>query len=216
MNARGVALLMGLLLLAALSLLAAMAANGMVLQRRITANSAAAREALQHAVLAEAQARAWLFSRGDSERERDCAVGCLLPVAIRQAGELPYDPQFESAAWWQANGVQAGTDPADGHTLDPAEGDLLPAWWVLGEIHYEASPPESAEPVAGGIGYYRLIARGESTQPGSVAVTESLLARPWEGDFALAEFPPGQAPGSFCRQFEPRLTCGPLAWRQLR
>ena len=38
MNNRGIALLMGLVLLAALSLLALMATNGMLLQQRMSAN----------------------------------------------------------------------------------------------------------------------------------------------------------------------------------
>ena len=63
MNSRGIALFTGLVLLAALSLLALTAASGTVLQRTMAANFQENSMALQNASIAASYARAWLNSR---------------------------------------------------------------------------------------------------------------------------------------------------------
>jgi Tfp pilus assembly protein PilX len=211
---QGVALLMGLVLLAALSLLAMMTANGMLLQRRMAANFGDRGLALGNADRAVAAARAWLDSRADVERQWGCLSDCWLPVAIHAAGKLPVNPEFESAAWWRANGVPAGSHPETGEALDAAAPPGDASRWLIEEIHF-APPAESVSgPVVGGIGYYRIFGRGAGTDPASVAVAESVVARPWEGDYEPAAYPPSAPPLEFCRQFDPQLPCGTLAWRQ--
>ena len=71
-----------------------------------------------------------------------------------------------------------------------------------------------------GVGYYRILARGTGMHPTSISVTESIVARPWGGDYLLSQYPPVSGPDTFCVQFEPdleaQLDCGQLAWRQRR
>ncbi len=214
MNARGVALIMGLILLAAISLLALTSARGMVLQHRMAGNLDENLEALHNASIAAADARSWLESRADVERETGCPADCLLPVAIRNAGELPARPEFESAAWWRANGYLAGADPESGDSLGYGSGGVEPARWIMEEIRYE--PVEAGDPelTVAGIGYYRVFARGSSKRPGSVAVSETILARPWDGEYDPAPYPATDPPGGFCSQFGESVACGTLAWRQ--
>jgi len=214
MRPRGIALLMGLVLLAAISLIALMATNGMVLQRRMSANFAERTRALGDAAQAEAAARAWLDSRSDMDREAGCLADCMLPAAIHSLGELPRNPEFKTAAWWQSNGVPAGTNPETGEPLDAdVIGDGSPVW-MIEEISYEALPAPVAEPSIAGVGYYRIYARGGSG--GSVAVTEAIIAHPWDGAFEPLPYPSSEPAGFFCRQFASEMPCGMQAWRRRR
>lgn len=216
MRIRGIALLMGLVLLAAISLMALMTANGMLLQRRMSANFGASNRALGRATRAATAARAWLNSRPDIERENDCLTGCLLPPAIRSPGELPPHPEFESAAWWRSNAIAAGSHPETGEPLDPEEMEINAPRWVIEELHYAPLPGAASGSSIAGVGYYRILARSSGDSPGSLAVTESIVARPWDGDYEPLPYPPDAPPARFCRQFDPAVPCGMQAWRQRR
>jgi Tfp pilus assembly protein PilX len=191
-----------------------MSANGMVLQRRMAANFEDRALALENAELALAAARAWLDSRADVEREAGCRNGCLLPAAIHGVGELPPNPEFESAEWWRSTAVLSGVHPESGEPLGtPASGGSA-AYWAVEEIHFEPFVQTIDDPAVAGIGYYRLFGRGSGKHPGSVAVTESIVARPWQGEYRPADFPNPTSSSAFCRQFDPQVPCGTLAWRQ--
>lgn len=213
---RGMALILGLLLLAAISAVAVMAANGMLLQRRMAANYEDRELALQNAGMATAAARAWLNSRADFEREPGCFESCLLPPAVHPAGELPERPEYESAAWWRLNGVPPETHPETGAATGRFETAPGTGRWLIEEVHMEPFAVATAGPEWGGIAYYRIFGRGVGRQAGSVAVTESLVARPWEGSYQPADYPPQADGPDFCRQFDAAVPCGALAWRQLR
>ncbi|RPH96334.1 MAG: pilus assembly protein [Lysobacterales bacterium] len=214
MRAHGIALIMGLLLLAALSLLAVMSANGMVLQRRMAANFEDRALALENADLAAAAARAWLDSRADVEREAGCQAGCLLPPSIHAVDELPPDPEFESADWWRSAAVPTGTHPESGEPFGTAPLPAGASYWLIEELHFAPFAEATLGLATAGIGYYRLYGRGSGKQAGSVAVTESIVARPWQGEYRPADFPTPASATAFCRQFDPQLPCGTLAWRQ--
>jgi len=214
-KARGIALLMGLVLLAALSLLAVMAANGMLLQRRMSANFSAGSQALAQATRGLEEARAWLNSRADFEREADCSDDCLLPAAVYRPGELPRNPEFEGVAWWQSHGIATGHHPETGEPLTAGESEARPSRWIIEELHYAPAPSAAAGDIAG-IGYYRILARATGGSPGSLAVTESIVARPWGGEYGPAPFPADRPSSAFCRQFDPAISCGTLAWRRRR
>lgn len=216
MKIRGIALLMGLVLLAAISLMALMTANSMQLQRRMSANFGANNRALSSAMRAATAARAWLNSRPDIERESGCLTNCLLPHAIRSPGELPPHPEFESSAWWRLNAVAADSHPETGMPLDQDGMDGNAPRWVVEELHYAPLAGESAGSSVAGVGYYRILARSSGNNPGSLAVTESIVARPWDGDYEPLPYPPNVPPANFCRQFDPAVTCGMQAWRQRR
>ena len=89
MNSKGIALITGLLILAAISLIAITAGGSMTLQRKQAANYQDRILALANADLAESWAKAWLFSRADIERQPSCVNNCVLPMAVRPPGELP-------------------------------------------------------------------------------------------------------------------------------
>jgi Tfp pilus assembly protein PilX len=222
MNARGFALLAGLLLLAAVSLLAVLTASGTLLQRNMTANFQENSLALENASFAAAYAQAWLFSRPANAREEGCTIQCILPTGIRNTGALPLQPQFESAAWWQSQGFIAGYNPESVEAATASNDANTSSFWLIEEVHFEKTPdgePASQEQDTakfGGIGYYRVFGRGQGRTPNSVAVVESIVARPWNGDFTVALFPPRGPVHSFCRQFEERHDCGVLSWRQRR
>ena len=216
MNQRGMAMVAGLVLLTAVSLLAVTAANSMNLQRHQIANLEDALLAQNNARLAESWARAWLFSRKDVERQSGCLTGCLLPVAVHSAGELPGQPQLLGPGWWRSAGVAPATEPESGTAVAGAGVTRGSGFWLMEELHYEQIPPPESGPDVLGIGYYRIYSRGAGVNSRSHIVTESILARPWEGDYEEASFPPSGQPGAFCRQFSPETPCGTLAWRILK
>ena len=216
MRCRGVALLAGLALLAAISLLALIAASGTILQRNMAINFQENSIALQNASIASAYAIAWLNSRPVNERESSCETNCILPAGIRNSGLLPQQPEFESAAWWRNNGFAAGFNPETTEKIVTPDDGAEPAHWAIEEIHYESTGEARGELRAEGIAYYRIFGRGTGKNTRSIAVTEAIVARPWEGDFQAGSYPPDKPFGAFCRQFENRYDCGSISWRQRR
>ena len=124
MKPGGFALLTGLLFLAALTLLVLIATGGMTMQRHQAANFQARAQALAHADLASSAALAWLLSRPDTERERDCRKDCLLPPGILNSDTVPSDVEFKTLSWWQANGHATDLHPTGGERL-PGSGRVV-------------------------------------------------------------------------------------------
>lgn len=221
MNTRGMALVTGLLLLAAISLLALVGTSGMILQKHMASNFRHNSAALQNADLAQSEGQTWLFSRANHEREPGCITDCLLPAAIHNAGELPLHVEFESVAWWQLNSIEAGVDPVTGlASMAYQFGGPDASRWIIEELHFQ--PLELGPPLEAtlGVGYYRIFGRGSGGNANSVAVTEAIVARPWGENITPVEFPQTEDSVDFCRQFdgvsEPLIDCGPKAWRQRR
>jgi Tfp pilus assembly protein PilX len=210
------ALLTGLILLSAISLLALVSTSGTIMQRQQATNFKAQSRALENAAIAESQARSWLFSRPDHTRQADCLSGCVLPAAIRNRGELPTHPEFESATWWRVNAQEAGRHPETGEVVAARIMGTESAHWLMEEIHFEVLPGVTGAPVIDGVAYYRILSRGAGKHPGSVAVTEAIVARPWEGEFLVASFPADLSGNGFCDQFMGAYPCGTTAWRQRR
>jgi Tfp pilus assembly protein PilX len=221
MNQRGVALIAGLALLAALSLLALVATSGMILQRHMSANYQENKLALENAAIATSFAVAWLFSRASHEREAGCISDCILPVAVHDKGEIPAQAEFQSSSWWQSNGIAVGIDPGSAAPTggNPGTGVVSPLW-ILEELHFEVAENAEDRSHFEGVGYYRILSRGTGTLARKIAVAESIVARPWGGDYQLDVFPPGSATSDFCLQFEGEAEedydCARLAWRQRR
>ena len=216
MKPRGIALLAGLVLLASISLLALSAASGMVLQRNMSFNYQENTLALENASIATAYALAWMNSRLPDERESDCDGACLLPVAFHPDGEMPDQPEFESAAWWRSNAILAGYNPETAETITTPDQGAEPARWIIEELHHASTGDGRGETTAESLAYYRILSRGTGRNARSVAVIETIAARPWEGDFQPGHYPPDGPPGPFCSQFENRYDCGILSWRQRR
>lgn len=216
MSQQGIALLTGLVFLAAVSLLALVSTNGMILQRHQAANFEENTRATENAAIAEAQARSWILSRPDVERQKGCISDCILPVAIRNQGEFGNRPEFESDAWWRANGIQAGLHPETGDPLLAPGSGREPARWIVEEIEFQAAAGGENEPAFQGLAWYRILSRGSGRQAGSVTVTEAILVRPWEGDFEISSFPEISSSRQFCSQFKETFPCGTVAWRRRR
>lgn len=214
MNCRGMALLTGLVLLAAVSLLAVTAAGSMTLQQHQATNYAEKSRARAEAARAESWAIAWLFSQAATERQPGCITDCLLPGGIRQDNEVPDNPEFQGAAWWLTNGTAASRHPLSGASVGHTEDDGSDASWIIEEIHFE--PAGTTGTGVEGTGYYRIFARGSGNHPGSVTVTEAIVARPWGTGCQSAAFPPEAPLSSFCSQFSTGLDCGVQSWRQRR
>ena len=218
---RGVALIAGLALLAALSLLALVATSGMILQRHMAANDHENKRTLENSAIATSFATAWLYSRANHEREDACISDCLLPVAIHSLGEIPAQAEYQDLIWWQSNGIEVGVNPESGESVaeNPGTG-VVPPLWILEELHFEEAENTDDENPFRGVGYYRILSRGTGTQAGKITVTESIVARPWGGNYQLDVFPPGPEASNFCFQFAGRVEvdhdCGRLAWRQRR
>jgi hypothetical protein len=132
------------------------------------------------------------------------------------ADQLPERPEFESAAWWEANAEEAGVNPDTGEAFGLPWAGTEPSRWLIAELHYEATGDAPGEDSAEGVAWYRILSRGIGRQAGSVRVTESIAARPWEGEFPANEFPPQGSSRSFCETFEGRYPCGRLSWRRRR
>lgn len=216
MNNRGIALLAGLILLAAISLLALVVASSTVLQKNMAGNFEDKALALQNASIATGFAAAWLNSRPIISREPGCMVNCILPVGIRNPGGLPAQPEFESSAWWETHAFEAGYNPLTGELISTPDSGIEPARWIIEEIHYEQTGETRGESTAEGVAYYRILGRGSGRTHRTVAITEAIYARPWEGDFTAGAYPPDGPPHAFCQQFQRRYDCGKLSWRQKR
>jgi Tfp pilus assembly protein PilX len=218
---RGIALIAGLVLLASISLLALMAASGMIMQKHMASNFRQDMKALENSGIATSYASSWLYSRPVHERDAACSTNCVLSVAIRSSREIPTAAEYESAAWWRDNGIEAGTNPSTGEKIVSYEDSgSEPPRWIVEELHYQSLAESGFEDGTKGLVYYRILGRGAGLHPSSIAVTESIVARPWGGDYELNAFPPGHEPADFCAQFNhpaiPSFNCGRLAWRQRR
>ena len=216
MNNRGIALLAGLILLASISLLALVTASGTVLQRNMAGNFEDKALALQNASIATGFAAAWLNSRPIISREAGCLINCILPVGIHNPGSLPARPEFESSAWWAAHTIEAGLNPLTAEVIATSDSGFEPARWVIEELHYQPTGETRGENAAEGVAYYRILGRGTGRTNRTVAVTEAIYARPWEGDFEAGPYPPDGPPHDFCLQFGRKYDCGKLSWRQRR
>ena len=209
---RGMALLAGLVLMLAVSLLAVTAAGGMTLQQHQAANFSDRQLAFARADRARSWAVAWLFSRPGEQREAACSTNCFLPQAIHARNQLPRQPEIMLLSWWRSNGVAVGANPTMEGVESQFATDDESAMWLIEEVHYVARPDTA--PGIEGVAYYRVFARGAADD--SVVVSESIIARPWgEGVMELA-YPPVTALSEFCSAITDEVPCGQLAWRLRR
>jgi len=217
----GIALLAGLVILAAISLLALVASNSMILQQRMAGNFGDGQLARESAAVAVSAGEALLFGIENEARIPACRQDCFVPpfdAVVHQSSELPPGPEYENAAWWRSRALTIGSDPVSG----TAAGGL----WELGteaprflieEVFFEnsATAPVRADiPALEGVGYYRILARGAGRGPAAVAVYEAIIARPWRSASAPGADPVDKE--NFCAAFDPVVDCGLMSWRQRR
>jgi len=222
---QGVTLLTGLVLLAAISLLALVATSSMLLQLRMAGNFEDSRLALQNSAMAVTEGERFLYSIRNDARSPDCQVNCFTPpldTIIHAAKDIPVFAEYEDESWWRSAAVNAVFDPLSGA---PVETTLAmgadPPRFLIEEVYFD--PLTSLHvavgaPLLSGIAYYRILGRGCGHAATTVAVSESIIARPWKAGVAH-----GSGPGSgsrdsheFCADFRPWYDCGRKAWRQRR
>lgn len=218
-ESRGIALIAGLLLMASMVLLALAVATGMLLELRMAGNFSDAQLALQRAQLAEKWAEYWLLSRPDNPLDPGCGDNCGPTPPLFESGQLPDFPEFEDTGWWQLNAQVAGVEPVSGQVrIDYSLPGMENARWLIQEIHSQPLEgliiePGVPQPV---LGYYRVLGRGSGRFPGSIAVTETVVARPWAAEFLPALHPPAPDAEWFCTQVPIAIPCGRLGWRRRR
>ena len=145
---KGVALLAGLLLLSALSLLAVTAATGMVQQQRMSGNYEDKQFSHQASILALAKGEQFLYLLEPHHRDSECNDDCYLPPLdniIHQLSEQNLYPELETNSWWNSRAWEAGLDPVTGL----AAGDIwqfnsrAPRFFIE-ELHFKNSSSISA------------------------------------------------------------------------
>lgn len=217
----GVALLAGLVMLAAISLLALAATKSMILQQHMAGNFSDSQQARQAATFAILQGESLILGMGHDARFPACQQDCFaspLDTIIRQTSELPVSPEFESAFWWQSWAFEAGADPVSGPgPVQVWSYRAEPPRFLIEELHFddlESASRAADAPALRGIGYYRVLGRGTGRGPAAVAVDEAIIARPWLGAATPESGTPDEK--AFCAAFEPWYDCGVMVWRQRR
>ena len=216
---QGVTLLTGLVLLAAISLLALVATSSMLLQLRMAGNFEDSRLALQNSAMAVTEGERFLYSIRNDARSPDCQANCFTPpldTIIHAAKDIPVFAEYEDKNWWHSWAVDAAFDPLSGTPVEttPAMGADSPRF-LIEEVYFDpltSLPVATGAPLLSGIAYYRILGRGCGKGATTVAVSESIIARPWKAD-AL----PGSSSRDsreFCAGFRPWYDCGRKAWRQ--
>ncbi|MGD9020557.1 MAG: hypothetical protein PVF46_02080 [Lysobacterales bacterium] len=203
----GMALLLCLLFLTALTLLGLSAASETVMQDRLAGNLQENAQARQSALAAQDWAEGWLLGHGETA-PAPCARPCT-GLIIHAPGTLPPHPETEDQAWWLANGTEAGLDPVSGvrqATLS-VDSATRPAW-LIEALHEESLTGASGTETQA---WYRILARGSGRTGKGVAVVESIVTRPWRAGAA-----PGAATHGPCPGFDSSYQCARVAWRTLR
>jgi hypothetical protein len=208
------ALLLGLLLLASLSVLALAAASDSQLQLRIAGNFDRETRALQAARSAGAWAEQWLLSLAQAPAVQQCVDDCTAPSPVRAPGVYPQRPEHAPETWWLDHGAADGIDPLTGARLAPAGDDGGPAGrWIVEQLQRQPRE-DTATGAFVDVAWYRVIARAPMAPSGPAVVVESLVARPWGAPEWSDPLPRSAKLGSFCSALWSRLPCGRQAWRR--
>lgn len=207
----GMALLLGLLLLAGLSLLALAAASDSGLQLQASRNVSSEQQAISAALSANAWAEHWLLSRDGGTRIEPCPSACGTTRPIRAANSYPPLPEYQDESWWLEHGHADGFDPVSGQRIALRyAGDQPVGRWIIEELLYQ--PP--AQPGQAALSYYRITARAVQVDSGTAVVVESILARPWGESDWRDELPRQHDQPLFCLTLPHDTDCGRRAWQR--
>jgi Tfp pilus assembly protein PilX len=205
--AAGMALLLCLLFLAALTLLGLAAASETVMQDRLAGNLQETGQARQSALAGQHWAEEWLLGYPEV-----APLPCNQPCAglvIHASGTLPAKPETENPAWWSANGMEAGLDPVSGERLATLSiASAAPPVWIIEALHEETLASDAGNETQA---WYRILARGSGHAGKGVAVVESIITRPWRPTPVTSTVTLGPCPG-----FDSSYGCERVAWRTLR
>ena len=207
---RGATLLLGLLLLALLSLSVTSAFSDNQWQLRLGKNQTAEQRAERAAYSALEWAEDWLMSLPGDSRPAICSAACNAGEVILAAGRIPAAPEQRSETWWLDNGHPDGFEPVGGNLLATRQVPGSPAGrWLIEEVHVTPDDPVTGAPE---ISYFRILARAPRMPRGTAVVLETVVARPWGADHWHDELPGDGV--EFCRQAGVPDQCGRLAWQR--
>ncbi len=208
----GSSLLLGLLLLALLSLLVTNAVSENHWNWRIASHEVAEARAESAARDALAWAEDWLMSLPGDARPEPCSGECA-GVPVLAPGAVPASPETHGERWWLTNAHARGADPLTGGQL-PTAGDprTPPGRWLVEEAHF--APAGSLGAGVPDVGFYRIVARAARAPSGAPVVIEAVVARPW-GDRAWSDPLPASG-AAFCRGAGLPGPCGRMSWRRRR
>jgi len=205
-------LLLGLMLLAALSLLTLATASDSRSQIRVAGNSADAADNQAAANAALSWAEDWLMGLDGNTPPPVCTAPCPAGSLVYPADTLPADAPWPADAWWQSVAFGDGTDPVSSERLTQRG-----AWpdsggrWVIGLLHWQAADPDVAGSHA--TGYYRIMARGATVTGAPPVVAQTIVARPWGDSDWKNPWPPAPGNRPLCLSILPDEPCGRLAWQ---
>jgi hypothetical protein len=208
----GATLLLGLLLLTALSLLGLAAVTDSTLQVRMAGNLEAEEAALQRARSALAWGERWLLSLEGTVRPAPCASASCDPALPIHETDDSLVPERQDDRWWRDHAVKDGLDPALGLLVaDRTPTGAPAARWRVEELHVTPATDGTPE-----LGWYRVLAWAPRTGVTEPVLLESILARPW-GDSAWRDaLERPRAQPSFCMGLDSGVDCGRRAWRRRR
>lgn len=205
-------LLLGVLLLASLSLVVLAAASASSLQVRMSHNSGSEQQAMQAARSANAWAERWLLGQNGSTRIVPCSAACPPEQVIRAANSYPPFTEYQPESWWLEHAHADGFDPVTGQRLAPRTAQDMPVGrWLIEEIHHHT---QASQGLAVEISYYRILARAISPYGGHAVVVESTLARPWGQAEWQDPLPRETDTALFCLDLLPAIDCGRRSWRR--
>jgi len=179
---RGVALVLGLMLLLVMTLLAVTASRSAILQERMAGNFRQASLAFHATEASGRWGGAWLQSLGASTgipRPFPCTSACkaIAGTAVWVSGQ--YTPAFD----WSANGWSFGQNPTDAAVIKGFESSVVdatmmvsaPPKFVLEEYYFQRD--DLSLSTAAGVVYYRVIAYGTGQRANTARVITSLVAK---------------------------------------
>ena len=207
---KGMALVMCLIFLTALTLVGLSASADTVLQNKLAANLQETERARQSALAALLWAEHWLLEL-DGPVPESCTEPCD-GLYVHTPGDLPPHPEFKSLSWWMEQGHEAGIDPLSGNRLATiTSGSIHAPVWVIEAVH--AIPP-SENPATDLQVWYRILVRGSGRTNAGVSVIESTVVRSWPS-IDSPELPDTESTET-CPGSGPEEKCGRLSWRELR
>jgi Tfp pilus assembly protein PilX len=206
----GMALLLCLIFLMALTLIGLSASSDTILQNKLAGNLQETERAKQSALLGLSWAEQWLLAL-DGDPPEICAAPCD-GLYLHAAGDLSVHPESENFSWWMDQGHEAGINPLTGDRSATISSDSIhtPIWVI--EVVQTIPPTENANPDL--LVWYRILARGSGRTDSAVSVIESIVVRSWPA-VAETEPPETETPPS-CFRLELPIKCGRYAWRELR
>jgi Tfp pilus assembly protein PilX len=206
----GMALLLCLIFLMALTLIGLSASSDTILQNKLAGNLQESERAKQSALLALSWAEQWLLAL-DGDPPEICTAPCD-GLYLHAAGDLSPHPESESFSWWMDQGHEAGINPLTGDRIATISSDSIytPVWII--EVVQTIPPTEGTNPDLQV--WYRVLARGSGRTDSAVSVIESSVVRSWPA-VTDTEPPETETPPS-CFRLELPIKCGRYAWRELR